>query len=167
MKTFPFEHLREDAEEIGDAAADLAAIAAGGPGGTPRAPGRALPGRPRPRCEGLADAQSADGGLLESGRRLRQARRRTFAYRTIMTDALQLLRDQWQAVARYRLYVDRPGRPDEPLAAGQTWTQAIALREAKELELAASPGYRLVMSRPLVVIELENAEAARAAWQTR
>jgi hypothetical protein len=66
---------------------------------------------------------------------------------------LRELRESWRAVNRYRVIRIEPGAPDQVLAGPLTWEEADAKRDSENALIAAAPGYRLVMSRPLVHVE--------------
>jgi hypothetical protein len=78
-------------------------------------------------------------------------------------DRLEALRAAWAAVARYRVLRKEPGKPDQVLATDRRLDEARAIAAAENDAIARAPGFRLVMSRPIAGIELENAEEARAA----
>jgi hypothetical protein len=80
-----------------------------------------------------------------------------------MADELERLRASWQNVARYRVIRSEPGRADVELGRGLTWDQARELERLATAAIEAEPGYRLVMSRPLALVELENKADALAA----
>lgn len=64
--------------------------------------------------------------------------------------------NNWQAVARYSVVRIRRGTRTV-VAEGRTWSEAVTLREVEEKAVKAAPDYRAVMSRTIVVIELEPA----------
>jgi hypothetical protein len=81
-------------------------------------------------------------------------------------DALETLRRSWQEVARYRLVRSEPGRR-VVLSTGKDYAEALRLCEAATAALRQEPGYRdYVMSRPLILIELEDPELTRVRYRT-
>lgn len=74
-------------------------------------------------------------------------------------ETLKQLTDAWRTVARYSVVRIRRG-VRTVIAEGQTWQEANTLRAIEEKAIKAEPGYRAVMSRTLVVIELEKPNSA-------
>lgn len=70
-------------------------------------------------------------------------------------DALRLLTETWRSTARYSVVKIRRGTRTV-VAEGKTWSEAVTAREVEEKAVKAAPDYRAVMSRTIVVIELER-----------
>lgn len=79
---------------------------------------------------------------------------------------LEDLRAAWEAVARYTVYVDQPGKRERILATGRTWSEANALRDAEQLAISSAPGGRGFL-RPIAGVRLENRNEAIAAQKAR
>lgn len=85
---------------------------------------------------------------------------------TAATDTLQDLRDAWEAVARYSVIRCASNGTETALARGLTLREARTHQEKETRAIESAPGYRAVMSRPIVSIVLENrAEAAAKSAQ--
>lgn len=75
-----------------------------------------------------------------------------------MSDELQKMRDAWAATARYSVFRDE-NRKQTRIAQGLTLAEARELQDKETAAIKAAPGYRPVMSRPMILIELEKVSA--------
>jgi hypothetical protein len=89
---------------------------------------------------------------------------------TTIDEQLERLRAEWQAVARYRVYIGGwyPIKKKIVLATGLRWHEARR-RAAEEYELLKrrDPEVRGRIGDDCVELELENAEEAKAAYRRR
>lgn len=89
---------------------------------------------------------------------------------TSIDENLEEMRAAWQAVARYRVYIDGwyPIKKKVVLATGLRWDEARR-RAAEQYQLLKqrNPEVRGRIGDDSVALELENAEEANAAYRGR